>query len=171
MKKIFTIASVFALGLVITFACKKSTTTTPPASTTSTTGSNSNVTSITVDGSALSSMTVTAGANGSSTEYLVDASSTNNSNLNYPTMYITFSGGTLPTAGTYTISPYSALNAPANGYCYFQYNTSFASSGSYVASTGVVTITPGSPNTAACSNVVCTNTAASSHTVTAALKF
>ncbi|HXD93758.1 MAG TPA: hypothetical protein VNX01_11120 [Bacteroidia bacterium] len=168
MKKIFTIASVFALGLVITFACKKSTTTTTPASTTSTTGSNSNVTSITVDGSALSSMTVTAGA--TSTEYRVSASSTNNSNLNYPTMYITFSGNTMPTAGTYTISSYSALNLPANGYCYFQYNTNYTSTGSYVASTGVVTITPGTPNTAACSNVVCTNTAGS-HTITAALKF
>src|ERR1700758_3759510 len=110
MKKIFTIASVFALGLVITFACKKSTTTTPPAttSTSSTTGANSTVTSLTIDGTAASSMTTTAGASGNNMEYFIEASNTNtNTTMGYPFVTLTFLGNTAPTTGTYTILPYS----------------------------------------------------------------
>jgi hypothetical protein len=170
MKKIFTIASVFALGLVITFACKKSTTTTTPTttSTSSTTGANANVTTLTVDGNSIGSMTTTPGAN--STEYLIDASCTTTASSGYPFVDLTFPGTAAPTAGTYTISTLSFSTMPAAGHCYLQYNPSFSGSGSYVASTGFVTITAGTPNTASFSNVVCTNSVGS-HTVTAALKY
>jgi len=134
----------------------------------STTGANSNVTTVTVDGNAVSSMTATTSSN--STEYLIDGSCTTTSTMGYPFIYITFPGTTTPTAGTYTISPYSALNMPAASHCYVQYNPSFSGNGSYTASSGVVNIALGTPNTAYFVNVVCTNTVGS-HTVTASLKY
>jgi len=166
MKKIFTIASVFALGLVITFACKKSTTTTPPStSTSSTTGTNSTVTSLTIDGTAASGITASGGSNGSG-EYQLYASNPNNI---YPEVEITFSGTVTP-SGSYAISLYSNTVTPAPNHCYFQYYPSF--SGSAIATSGVVTVTAGTPsNTAVFSNVVCTGTSVGTHTLSGTFKF
>ena|ERR1700757_2124933 len=164
MKKIFTIASVFALGLVITFACKKSTTTTPPASTTSTTGSNSTVTSLTIDGTAASGITASGGAG--SGVYQLYAS--NPTNL-YPEVEISFSGTVTP-SGSYAISAYSNTVTPAANHCYLQYYPSF--SGSAIATSGVVTVTAGTPsNTAVFSNIVCSGTSVGTHTLSGTFKF
>ena len=168
MKKIFTIASVFALGLVITFACKKSTTTTPPATTsTSTTGPNTSVTSLTIDGATVPSLTVQAYPINSN-EYDVNVTSTSSV---YPSIYLTFPGLTAPASGTYNCSTYSSFSAPAANHCYLQDIT--AASTVCEASSGVVTVTTGTPNIAVFSGVVCTSTTTPviTHTLTGVFRF
>ena len=166
MKKIFTITSVVALGLLVTFACKKSTTTTPATtSTSSTTGTNTNVTSLTIDGSAVSGITVQGGPN--STEYQLYGS---NPNTLYPEIELTFPGTSVP-SGTYAISPSNISVAPAAGHCYFVDVAGFSAGSTYTANSGVVTVTAGTPsNTAVFNGIVCTGTSGS-HTITGVFKF
>jgi hypothetical protein len=167
MKKIFTIASVFALGLIITFACKKSTTTTTPKTTsTSTTGPNTSVTSLTDNGISVTSLTVEASQmNGN--EYMVNVYPTT---AIAPNIYLVFPGILAPTSGTYTISPYSPIAIPAANHCYFQDHTD--ATNVYAASSGIVTVTTGTPNIAVFSNLMCTSTTATgTHNVTGVFRF
>jgi hypothetical protein len=169
MKKIFTIASVFALGLVITFACKKSTTTTtPPATTsTSTTGPNTSVTSLSVDGTAINSLTVSASPM-NSTEYMIVVNSTTTT---FPVIYLTFPGTSVPASGAYTCSTYSSYAAPTANHCYFQDHAD-AASNVFSPSSGQVTVTTGTPNIAVFSNLICTSTTTTgTHTITGVFRF
>ena len=168
MKKIFTTTTVLALGVLIAFACKKSTTTTATTTTTSTTSStsttstpsNTTTTNYSVDGTA--AVNITVRANASNPFYVIGATPTSA----YPSLQIAFSGTVAPTSGTYTI----VSGSPAAGQCSFSLVPS--SSGTSLASSGVVTVTaatsPG--NTVAFSSISCTGTGGT-HTVTGALKY
>src|SRR6185312_6068957 len=159
MKNIFTIVSVLALVLLISFLCKKSTTTTTTKTTGSTTTVNTNTTTtnLSVDAVDIAGMGATGNSNNAGEYQLYGSAATG-----YPNVNITFAN-TAP-SGTYNIS---SSAAPASGYCYFNYFSNITNSSS--ASSGVVTVVSGSPRTAIFTNVVCSGSAGT-HTLTGAFK-
>jgi hypothetical protein len=163
MKNIFTIASILVLGLLINFSCKKSTTTSNTTTTGSTTTVNTNTTTtnLSIDGNAVASIGANGNANNAGEYQLYGSASSG-----YPNVNITFSN-TSP-SGNYAISPYSTSAPPAAGHCYFNYFSNITNSSS--ASSGVVTVVVGSPNTAIFTNIACSG-GAGSHSLTGAFKF
>ncbi|HTA61184.1 MAG TPA: hypothetical protein VK835_01955 [Bacteroidia bacterium] len=160
MKNIFTIASILVLGLLINFSCKKSTATsnTTTAGSTTTVNTNTTTTNLSVDGNTVAGMGATGNVNGAS-QYQLYGSAVGG----YPNVNITFSNTT--PSGNYTIS---TSTYPPAGHCYFNYFSSVSVSSA--ASSGVVTVVAGSPNTAIFTNIVC-NGNAGTHTLTGAFKF
>lgn len=170
MKKIFTTTIFLGLGFLIAISCKKSSTTPTPSSTTTTTGSttstptNTTTMSLTVDGAAQSG--VTASGNGSGGQYQIYAS---NSAFN-TNVKINFLGTNPPASGTYTVIPDASGNVtPTANTCTFVYYPSYT--GDSYGSSGVVTVTAGTPsNTAVFSNITVSG-AAGSHTISAVFKY
>ncbi len=177
MKKIFTITTILGLGILISFACKKSSTTTTPASTSSTTGSttgsttsstptNTTTTNFTIDGTNSTSYS-TSSQTFSGSFFVFSANSV--SSTGYPIIQLQFPGNTFPASGTYPIVTVTG-SAPPAGKCGFTYEGSAALTSA--ASSGVITITAATTpsNTAVFSAIICSGSAGT-HTVTGAVKY
>ena len=108
-------------------------------------------------------MGATGNVNGAN-EYQLYGSATGG----YPNVNITFPDK-VP-SGTYSISAFSTTTPPppAAGHCYFNYFSNITNSS--LASSGVVTVVVGSPNTAIFTNIACSG-GAGSHSLTGAFKF
>ena len=158
MKKVFALSVSLIACMLIGFACKKSsttTTTTPPASTTSN-PINTTVTNFTVDGTAASNPT--QNYNNSTGNYLVTGL---DGSHQYPQIQLIFPGTSSPVSGSYAITNTNGAS-PAAGQCeLILVNTS----GSFPASSGNVTVSAGTSNSAYFSNITCSGSG-STHTVT-----
>lgn len=178
-KTIFTICSVLTVCIAIIMSCKKedkdaigvSYNTQPgydtgnnpsnTGGTTTTTGGTTTGASVTSGTFTVDGTTVT-GITGNGTTfvtYMVLGTSSNGSH----TVLIEFSSTAAPASGSYTISGAT----PAAGQCSFYYENS---SGRSSATSGIVTISTGSPNTATFSGISVSG-AAGSHTISGTIYY
>jgi hypothetical protein len=174
MKKLFVFASSLAVVLLVGFACKKSTTTTTPAttSTSSTTGSttsvSTNTTTINFTDNGTASQNATASGLVYGSSYYAVTMLNGNSNYT-PTIQLTFPGATSPASGSYIITNGTS---PTAGHCGLLLSNV---NGSAVASSGTVTVvaatSTATTSDAYFTNIVCTGTAAGTHTVTGNIKW
>lgn len=189
MKKIFTAATLLTLGILIAFACKKSTTTTPPAPTSTTANTTGSTTSTT--GSTTSSTTggtTSVPSNTLTTNFTFNGNPASNLNANgspsageylvftydavnvYPQIQINFLGTAAPATGTYSITNLY----PAANQCnfFFSPTTSITAKATSGLLHVVASTTPN--NTTYFTNIVCTattGTVVTTYTVTGAVKY
>ena len=166
MKKIFTIASVLGLGLLIAFSCKKSSTTTTPPANNNNTNTVPTTMNLTVNGTAATNMSAGSFSNTASSSYIV----TFMDGSGYPQVQLKFGGTTFPASGTYTIVTISGTTTPPAGKCGFVLTPSAGSLAT--ASSGVVTVAAAATpsNTAYFTNIICT-TGPNTYTVSGAAKY